>query len=262
MIRALWTAATGMEAQQMAVDVLSNNLANVNTSGFKKSRLEFQDLLYDSMRAAGTESSAGVQLPTGMAVGNGCKPVATAKIFTQGDFLSTGNSLDLVIQGDGFFQVLKTDGDTGYCRDGAFKVDSDGKVVNSEGLVLQPEITIPSDTLEITVGSDGTVSVIQAGNSTPQTVGTIEIARFVNPAGLKSLGKNLYEVTDASGDATTGTPGSDGLGELLQGYLEMSNVKVVEEMVNMIVCQRAYEVNAKAIQAADDMLMMANRIRR
>ena len=261
MIRALWTAATGMNAQQMNVDVIANNLSNVNTTGFKKSRIDFQDLLYSTYRAAGTEVSSGLKIPTGIQVGNGSRAVATQKIFTQGDFMQTGNPLDIVIEGDGFFQVMKPDGSLAYTRDGAFKTDSDGKIVTSDGFVLQPEISIPQDATEVNVGIDGTVSVIQAGESAPQSVGTIELVKFVNPAGLKNVGKNLYEVTDASGDAVTGAPGTIGLGQLSQGFLEMSNVKVVEEMVNMIVAQRAYEINAKAIQSADEMLQLANRIR-
>lgn len=262
MIRALWTAATGMNAQQMNVDVIANNLANVNTTGFKKSRIDFQDLMYSTMRAAGTEVSSGLKIPTGIQVGNGSRPIATQKIFSQGDFTQTGNSLDVVIEGDGFFQVTMPDGSTAYTRDGAFKTDSDGKIVTSDGFVLQPEITIPSNATEVNIGLDGTVTAVISGESEAQALGNIELAKFVNPAGLKSIGKNLYEVTAASGEAVTGTPGTDGMGSLNQGYLEMSNVKVVEEMVNMIVAQRAYEVNAKAIQSADEMLQLANQIRR
>lgn len=262
MIRALWTAATGMTAQQMNIDVIANNLANVNTTGFKKSRVDFQDLLYSILRSAGTEVASGLQIPTGIQIGNGSRPVATQRIFSQGDYTQTGNPLDVVIEGEGFFQVLKPDGTVVYTRDGAFKRDSEGKIVTSDGFVLEPEITIPPDAIEINIGIDGTVSVRLADEVTPQTIGTIELARFINPAGLKSIGRNLFEATEASGEATIDIPGSEGLGTLMQGFLEMSNVKVVEEMVNMIIGQRAYEINAKAIQTADEMLQMANNIRR
>lgn len=262
MMRAMWSGATGMRAQEMNVDVIANNLANVNTSGFKKSRVDFQDLLYSTLRAAGTEVSTGLQIPTGIQVGNGTKPVATQRVFSQGDFMQTGNALDIVIEGDGFFQVMMPDGNTAYTRDGAFKIDSNGKIVNSDGFVMQPEITIPSDATEVTIGIDGTVTAVQSGQSSPQSLGSIELVKFVNPAGLKSLGKNLYGVTEASGDPITGTPGTEGIGMLTQGYLEMSNVKVVEEMVNMIIAQRAYEINSRSIQTADNMLQMANALRR
>ncbi|RKY37749.1 MAG: flagellar basal-body rod protein FlgG [Candidatus Omnitrophota bacterium] len=262
MIRGLWSAASGMQAQQMNIDVVANNLANVNTTGFKKSRVNFQDLLYSTIKAAGTEVATGLQIPTGIQVGNGSRTVATQKIFSQGDYMQTENPLDLIIEGDGFFQVLKPDGAVAYSRDGAFKVDSEGKVVNSDGFVLQPEIVLPSDATDLNVGIDGTVTVLLAGDSTAQNLGSIELVKFINPAGLKSIGKNLYEVTGASGDPVSGMPGEDGLGTIATGFLEMSNVKVVEEMVNMIVAQRAYEINAKAIQATDDMLQQANRIKR
>jgi flagellar basal-body rod protein FlgG len=262
MIRALWTAATGMEAQQMNVDVISNNLANVNTTGFKKSRIDFQDLLYTTLKAAGTESASGIQIPTGIQVGNGVRTVSTQKLFSQGDFAQTSNPLDVVIEGDGFFQVLQPDGSTAYTRDGAFKVDSEGKLVTSDGFVIQPEITIPTDATEITIGMDGTVSTTIVGQDAPTTVGQIEIAKFMNPAGLKSIGKNLFAVTDASGSVVTGIPGTEGRGTVLQGFLEMSNVKVVEEMVNMIIAQRAYEVNSKAVQTGDQLLQMAAALHR
>jgi flagellar basal-body rod protein FlgG len=251
-----------MRAQEMNVDVIANNLANVNTTGFKKSRVDFQDLLYNTLRAAGTEVSTGLQIPTGIQVGNGTKPVATQRVHSQGDFMQSANPLDVVIEGDGFFQVLMPDGKTAYTRDGAFKMNSEGKMVTSDGFVLQPEITIPSDATDINIGIDGTVMAVQSGQTSPQNLGSIELAKFVNPAGLKSMGKNLYEVTDASGEPITGTPGTEGIGSLTQGFLEMSNVKVVEEMVNMIIAQRAYEVNSRSIQTADTMLQMANSLRR
>lgn len=262
MIRALWTAGTGMISQQLNIDTISNNLANVNTTGFKKMRVEFQDLLYQTIRTAGSSSSQGIQLPTGLQVGHGSRPVATTKLFTQGDIVQTDNPLDLVIEGDGFFQVQMPDGSNAYTRDGAFKVDSTGRIVTSEGYLLQPEITVPDGTTTINVGSDGTVTAEVPGQSAPQNIGQIELATFINPAGLTNFGKGLYLQSGASGDPVTGTPGTQGIGTLIQGSLEMSNVKVVEEMINMIVAQRAYEVNSKAIQAADEMLQTANNLRR
>ena len=262
MIRAIWIAASGMEAQQLNVDVISNNLANVNTTGFKRSRADFQDLLYQNFRTAGTASSSSTQVPTGMQLGQGTRPVAIQKIFIQGDYQQTQNELDVAIDGKGFFQVLQPNGDVAYTRSGAFKLDSEGRIVTSDGYLLEPEITIPSDTLNIAVGSDGTVSVLQSGQTESAEVGTIELAMFANPAGLNSIGRSLYVPTSASGGATTGTPGSSGFGTISQGYLELSNVSVVEEMVNMIIGQRAYEVNSKAIQTADGMLQMANNVSR
>lgn len=262
MIRSLWTSATGMQAQALNLDVISNNLANVNTSGFKKSRAEFQDLLYETIRPAGTPSSQDTQVPTGIQLGHGTRPSTVLKIFSQGNMENTQNELDLAIEGDGFFQITLPNGETAYSRDGAFKLDSDGRIVNSDGFAMEPEISIPSDALSISVGLDGTVSVLQAGESIPSEIGTIELARFVNPAGLISMGKNLFITSEASGDEMTGTAGEDGLGTLAQGFLEMSNVSVVDEMVNMITAQRAYESNSKAIQAADDMLQLANNVKR
>ena len=262
MIRSLWTSATGMQAQALNLDVISNNLANVNTSGFKKSRAEFQDLLYETIKPAGTPSSQDTQVPTGIQLGHGTRPSTVLKIFSQGNMENTQNELDLAIEGDGFFQITVPNGETAYTRDGAFKLDSDGRFVNSDGFALEPVLSIPSDALSISVGLDGTVSVLQAGESIPSEVGTIELARFVNPAGLISMGKNLFITSEASGDEMTGTAGEDGLGTLAQGFLEMSNVSVVDEMVNMITAQRAYESNSKAIQAADDMLQLANNVKR
>ncbi len=262
MIRSLWTSATGMQAQALNLDVISNNLANVNTSGFKKSRAEFQDLLYETLRPAGTSSSQDSEVPTGIQIGHGTRPSTVLKIFTQGDMENTKNELDLAIEGDGFFKIILPSGETGYTRDGGFKLDRDGRIVNADGFALEPEITIPSDARSISVGMDGTVSVLQAGDSIPSEVGTIELARFINPAGLISMGKNLYITSNASGDEITGTAGEDGLGTIAQGFLERSNVSVVDEMVNMITAQRAYETNSKAIQTADEMLQMANNIKR
>ena len=262
MIRSLWTSATGMQAQALNLDVISNNLANVNTAGFKKSRAEFQDLLYETLKPAGTSSSQDSQVPTGIQIGHGTRPSTVLKLFTQGDMENTGNELDLAIEGDGFFQIILPNGETAYTRDGAFKLDRDGRIVNSDGFALEPEISIPTDAQSISVGMDGTVSVLQAGDSTPNEIGTIELARFVNPAGLISTGRNLYMTSEASGDESTAIPGEDGLGSLAQGFLEMSNVSVVDEMVSMITAQRAYETNSKSIQTADEMLQIANNIKR
>jgi flagellar basal-body rod protein FlgG len=244
------------------VDNTANNLANVNTTGFKKSRVDFQDLLYQTLRPAGATAAAGAQVPTGIQIGYGSRPVATQKIFTQGDYQQTGNALDLVIEGSGFFQVLMPDGSSAYSRAGSLKMDGDGRLVTSDGYALEPEISIPEGWVDLSVGTDGTVSVMLSGESSPQEAGTIQLARFTNPAGLKSLGRNLYVATDTSGEAVPGTPGDEGLGTIAQGFLEMSNVNVVEEMVNLITGQRAYEVNSRAIQTADEMLQAANTLRR
>lgn len=262
MLRTLWIASTGMQAQNMNIDVIANNLANVNTAGFKKSRIDFQDLLYRTIRPAGVASAQGSEVPTGIQMGHGTRSVATQKIFTKGDFQPTNNELDMAIEGGGFFQVLQPNGETAYTRAGTFKVDSQGRVVTSDGYSLEPEVTIPDDATSISIGSDGTVSVLQAGQTDPSEVGNIELAKFLNPGGLSSIGKNLYLPTKASGDVITGTPGEDGFGTISQGYVEMSNVNVVEEMVHMIAAQRAYEINSKAIKAADDILQMANNIKR
>lgn len=262
MMRSLWTAGSGMIAQQFNIDTIANNLANVNTVGFKRSRVDFQDLLYQTVRFAGSPVTAGTQIPTGLQVGHGVRPVSTQKIFTTGTFKQTDNPLDLMIEGDGFFQVLMPDGQLAYTRDGAFKIDGQGRLVTSDGFVVQPEITIPSDAVSVNVGTDGTVSVLTSGNNQPQNLGQLQLARFINPAGLRSMGRNLFAATAASGAPMTGAAGLDGLGSIAQGYLEMSNVQVVEEMVNMILAQRAYEVNSKAIQASDEMLQTANNLRR
>jgi flagellar basal-body rod protein FlgG len=251
-----------MNAQQLNIDTIANNLSNVNTTGFKKMRAEFQDLLYQTMREPGSSSYQGVQIPTGLQIGLGVRTVATTKIFTQGDYLQSDNSLDMLIQGQGFFQVEMPDGTAAYTRNGSFKVDGDGRVVTSEGYVLQPEITIPAGVKTIDVGSDGTVSVTLSDETAAQEVGRIDLVTFINPAGLTNRGNGLYQQSGASGEPVTVTPGSDGAGTIVQGYLEMSNVKVVEEMINMIVAQRAYEVNSKAIQASDEMLQTANNLRR
>lgn len=262
MLRSLFIAATGMEAQKLNIDVIANNLANVNTVGFKKSRADFQELFYQDIKTPGATSAEGSEVPSGIQMGLGVRPVAVQKIFLQGDFANTGNSLDLVIEGDGFFQIMMPDGTIGYTRSGAFKLDSEGRIVNSDGYPLEPSITIPTDTLNITVGSDGKITVLQAGSSTPSEIGQIELARFINPGGLKSIGRNLFIPTASSGDPLLGTPGTEGFGTINQGFVELSNVNIVEEMVNMIISQRAYEVNSKAIQTSDEMLQIINNLKR
>lgn len=262
MIRSLWTAASGMQAQSKNIDVVANNLANVNTTGFKRSRADFQDLIYQNLKSTGSPATNATQVPTGIQIGLGTRLAAVTKIFSPGDFTQTGNELDIAIEGDGFFQVQLPDGTTGYSRAGAFKRDSQGRVVTPEGNPLLPEVVIPSNATKINIGTDGTVSVQQAGQNAPTTVGSIQLASFANPSGLSSQGKNIYLPSDASGAATTGTPGQNGLGAVAQGLLEMSNVNVAEEMVNMIVGQRAYEINSKAVQASDEMLQTANNMRR
>jgi flagellar basal-body rod protein FlgG len=260
MLRALYTAASGMEAQQLNIDTIAHNLANINTSGFKERKAQFQDLLYQNIRQAGASNTATTEIPVGLQVGLGTKPVSTDIIFTQGDFASTSNPLDIVIQGQGFFQIRQTNGQIAYTRNGNFHLNRDGNVVTSDGDLLDPQITIPPDQVGITIGSDGTVSVVQSSQTEPQQIGKLEIANFQNPAGLQNLGRNLFAPTQSSGDAVTGTPGENGLGTLLSGYQEQSNVSVVEEMVNMIVSQRAYEANSKVIRTADEMFTQANNV--
>lgn len=262
MIRALWTASTGMEAQQLNIDLIAHNLANVNTTGFKRSRADYQDLLYQEIKSAGTSSSPTTMVPTGIQVGQGVRTVSTEKIFNQGNFKETSNPLDVAIEGQGFIQVTRPDGQVGYTRTGELKVDNEGRIVTSDGYVVEPEISVPADALSINISADGIVSVTQPGLTEPTEIGNFELAKFINPSGLQALGKNMYLPTAASGDATTGVPGSDGFGTLLQGFLEMSNVNVVEEMVSMIAAQRAYEINSKAIQTTDEMLQTANGMKR
>lgn len=262
MMRSLWSAATGMAAQQTNIDVIANNLANVNTVGFKASRVDFQDLVYQTYSQPGAAATEGTQVPTGVQVGLGTRLAAVQRIYSPGQMRQSGNSLDLAIEGDGFFQVLLPDGRTAYTRDGAFKLDGQGRLVNSDGQPLDPEITIPPDATHVNVGSDGTVSVSVAGQNEAEQLGQITLAKFLNPAGLTSIGRNLLLPTAASGDAMTGAPGTEGIGTLAQGFVELSNVSIIEEMVNMIVAQRAYEVNSKCIQIADEMLSMANTLHR
>ena len=253
MERSLWTAAAGMAAQQTNMDVVANNLANVNTTGFKKSRAEFQDLLYQTINAPGTASSGSTNLPTGIQVGLGTRTAAIKRIFEQGTFKPTDNPLDLVIEGEGFLKFTRPDGTSAFSRDGSLAVDENGNVVNSLGYQLDPPLTIPQDAKGITVGRDGTVSV-RLSDETVSQIGNIELANFINPAGLQSIGNNLFVYTVASGDPLLGTPGQDGLGELSQGFLETSNVNIVSELVDMISAQRAYELNSRSIRAADEML--------
>lgn len=254
MIRSLWIAKTGLDAQQMKMDVISNNLANVSTNGFKRSNAMFEDLLYQTLRQPGAQSSQQSTLPTGLQIGTGVRPVATSRVHAQGNLTKTENSLDVAINGNGFFQVAQPDGTTAYTRDGAFHVDANGQLVTSNGLAVSPAITIPANTLSITIGQDGTVSVVQQGSANPVQVGSLQLASFVNPAGLETIGGNLYVETAASGTPAVNTAGTNGLGSISQGYLETSNVNVVEELVNMIQTQRAYELNSKAVQTSDQML--------
>jgi flagellar basal-body rod protein FlgG len=249
-----------MQSQQLTLDIIANNLANVQTAGFKRSRLDFQDLVYETLQAPGNASAQGREVPSGLQVGHGARAVSTYRLFIKGDLQHTGNPLDVAVEGDGFFQVLQPSGEIAYTQAGSLKKDSQGKLVTSEGFPIQPEITIPQDAISLTIGVDGTVSVGQPGTLTAQQIGTIEMARFVNPAGLESLGRNLFRPTQASGDPILGTAGREGFGTLLQGFVEMSNVNVVEEMVNLIVGQRAYEINSRAIRTADEMMQTANNL--
>ena len=262
MIRSLYTAATGMIAQQTQIDTTSNNISNVNTIGYKKQRAEFADLMYQVMEYAGTATSGTSVSPTGIEVGLGVRPTAIAKIFTQGNFKETGNPLDMAITGNGFFQIQLPDGTTGYTRNGSFKLDNDGNVVNSDGYRLLPEIVIPEDATQISIGVDGIVSVLQAGATEMTQVGQIELANFVNPAGLHSLGDNNFINTASSGDPINSIPGLNGLGQTRQQFVEMSNVQLVEEMTDLITGQRAYEANSKAIVTSDEMLQTVNGLKR
>ncbi|MBU1427076.1 MAG: flagellar basal-body rod protein FlgG [Gammaproteobacteria bacterium] len=254
MIRSLWIAKTGLEAQQTQMDVISNNLANVSTNGFKRARAVFEDLLYQNIRQPGAQSSQQTQIPSGLQIGTGVRPVATERIHTQGNLQQTNGQLDVAIQGAGFFQILQPDGTTAYTRDGAFQTDSQGQIVTSNGYVVQPAITIPANAITVTIGLDGVVSITQAGVAAPVQVGSLQLATFINPSGLQSMGQNMYMETASSGTPSTNVPGTNGTGTLSQGYVETSNVNVVEELVNMIQTQRAYEINSKAITVSDQML--------
>jgi flagellar basal-body rod protein FlgG len=258
MIRALYTAASGMNAQQTNIDNVAHNLANVNTTGFKKSRVEFADLVYQEIKAPGTAASASNEVPTGIEIGLGTRTVATARNFSAGNLRSTSAPLDLAIEGDGFFQVTLPNGTVGYTRSGSFHLDAQGSIVTAEGYPIDPAITIPSNATSVTISKDGIVSAAIAGQTAAQQLGTITTSTFANTGGLKPLGDSLFAPTSASGDAITGTPGSDSRGTLQQGFVEDSNVSVVEEMVNMIIGQRAYEANSRVIKAADEMLSQVN----
>lgn len=262
MMRSLWTAASGMVGQQSNIDVIANNIANVNTTGHKKHRAEFQDLMYQTIRRAGTVTGDDNQVPTGTQQGHGVKLSATNTLHTQGSFQHTGNSLDMAIEGEGFFQITMPDGTIGYTRDGSFKRDSDGRIVTSDGYPLEPEMAIPDNAIDITISAEGRVEVTVAGENDPEEIGQIELARFINPSGLSNMGKNIYTQTAASGEPIVNVAGTDGAGTIVSQYLEMSNVKIVEEMVNMIVAQRAYETNSKAITTSDSMLEIANGLKR
>jgi flagellar basal-body rod protein FlgG len=255
---ALWVAKKGLDAQQTRMSVIANNMANVNTTGYKQSRAVFEDLLYQNVRQAGGQSSQDTVLPSGLMLGTGVRTVATEKLFTQGNLQQTDNALDVAIQGRGFFQVLRPDGTLGYSRDGSFQVDSQGQLVTSSGYIVQPAITLPSDAQSITIGNDGVISAVQAGQAAPTQVGNLQLADFINPSGLQPVGENLFLETAASGAPQVGNPGLNGIGSVAQGALESSNVNVVEEMVGMIEAQRAYEMNSKAISTVDQMLQYAS----
>ena len=260
MIRSLWIAKTGMEGQQTKLDAIANNLANVGTNGFKRAGVVFEDLMYQNLRSAGSATSEQSQLPTGLQVGLGVQVAASTRNFSQGSLQQTGANLDVAIQGKGFFQIQLPDGTTGYTRDGSFQVDANGQLVTSAGNPVQPGITIPANALGVTIADDGTVQVKIAGQTAPQSLGQLQLASFVNPAGLDALGGNLYAETAASGTPNSGAPASDGLGSLKQGHVEGSNVNVVEELVSMIATQRAYELNSKAIQTSDQMLQRLSQL--
>ncbi len=254
MIRSLWIARTGLDAQQTSLDVIANNLANVSTNGFKRARPVFEDLLYQTLRQPGAQSSQSTQIPSGLQLGTGARPVSTARIHTQGSLQQTGNDLDVAINGAGFLQVLLPDGTTAYTRDGSLQKDNQGQLVTSSGYPIQPSVTIPSDALTVTISSDGVVSVTQAGSSAVTQVGTLQVATFINVGGLQSIGENLFLEPASSGAPTPSTPGSNGAGSLNQRYVETSNVNVAEELVSMIQTQRAYEMNSKVVSTSDQML--------
>ena len=258
MTQALWIAKTGLDAQQTRMAVISNNLANVNTTGYKYSRPVFNDLLYQTIRQPGAQSSQSTEVPSGLMLGTGVRTMSTQKFYSQGNVISTENATDVAITGKGFFEILMPDGATAYTRDGSFQIDSQGQMVTSNGYIVQPAIVVPANVQNLTIGEDGVVSALTAGSTTPTQIGQIQLADFVNPAGLQPIGDNLVKETAASGTATTGAPGSSGMGRTIQGSLESSNVNVVAELVNMIETQRAYEMNSKAISTSDQMLQYAS----
>lgn len=258
MTQALWIAKTGLDAQQTRMSVIANNLANVNTTGYKYSRPIFNDLLYQTVRQPGAQSSQNTEIPSGLLLGTGVRTMSTQKFYSQGNIIQTENPTDIGITGNGFFEILMPDGSTAYTRDGTFQLDSQGQMVTSNGFILQPAITVPANTQSMTIGEDGVVSVLVAGSTAPTQIGSIQLADFINPSGLQPIGDNLMKETAASGAATLGTPGLTGLGRTVQGSLESSNVNVVAELVNMIETQRAYEMNSKAISTTDQMLQYAS----
>jgi flagellar basal-body rod protein FlgG len=265
MVRSLWTSATGMTSQQFQIDTISNNLANVNTTGFKKNRVDFEDLIYQHQVLAGTPATAFSEIPTGVHVGHGVRPAATQKVFETGSLQATGHKLDMAVSSSvGFFKIQTPDQSFAYTRDGSYKIDSNRQLVTSDGYLLEPQVILPDDGMleTLSISEQGEIYVNLAGETTPTLIGQLELYRFVNPAGLKAIGKNLFQVTPASGEEIPGTPGLNGFGGVLQGFLEMSNVKLAEEMVNMIVAQRAYESNSKAIQTTDSMLSTAIQLKR
>jgi flagellar basal-body rod protein FlgG len=263
MIKALYTSATGMNAQQTVIDNTANNLANVNTNGFKRSEVNFQDLIYVTSQPPGSEAAQGLQIPTGLQIGSGVRVAGNTKIFSTGNLVNTGNPLDIAINGDGFIQITLPNGDTNYTRDGALSLNSNGNLVNTSGFLISPQVTIPQEAISVSIGSDGTISVVTAGSATTSTiVGQLTLVRFPNEAGLSSQGGNLYQQTPSSGSPIIATPGLNGTGLLQQGFLETSNVDVVSEMVNLILAQRAYEFNTRAIKTADDMLSNTTAITR
>jgi flagellar basal-body rod protein FlgG len=261
MLRAFSTSATGMAAQQMMVDVIANNLANINTTGFKRSQIDFQDLLYVKMRDSGAEVASGIKTPSGLEVGSGVRPASTVKVFSSGEFENTGRKLDLSIRGDGFFQITMPNGDIRYTRDGSFQMNAEGELVTTNGFSVEPAISIPTDAVSVDVGKDGSVNVTDV-SGTSSVVGTVQLVRFPNPSGLSSEGDNLMAQTDASGTPTTGTAGENGFGSIQSGFLEKSNVQIITELVNLITAQRAYEINSQAIRAGDEMLRQAIQVAR
>ncbi len=262
MVRSMYTAATGMEAQQLYMDMISHNLANVNTNGYKRQKLEFQDLMYQTLKEPGIRNVEGSMAPSGIEVGLGVQSVATQRIFQQGSMNQTGNELDLAIQGEGFYQITLPDGGTAYSRDGQFKLSSDGTIVTSNGFMVYPEIVIPEGAQELSVSADGMLIARLEGDDTSTELGQFELARFINPTGLKALGNNLFAVSDSSGEPIINMPGERGTGIIMHGYVEASNVQIVDEMVSMIAAQRAYEIVSKAIQVSDEMLQAANGLKR
>ena len=263
MIRAMFSAATGMIAQQTNIDTIAHNMANVNTTGFKKSRVNFQDLLYETVKAPGGQTADGTTIPEGIQIGHGVRPSSVSKLFTPGSLIQTGNELDVAIEGEGFFEIELPDGTSAYTRDGSFRRSQDGQLVTVDGYPLAGGISIPDDALSVSITADGSVSVRQPGQSATSVAGNLQLVRFPNPSGMDaSLGRNLLQETDASGAPVIGDPGQDGIGNIAQGFLENSNVQTVEEIIAMIIAQRAYEANSKVIQTSDEMLQLANNVRR